>query len=149
MEKETVFLSLGGGSLTQLSNSGKSQMIGYFIRTPEDKNVIIDGGTYCEEDAAHLYETIKANGEEVDAWFITHGHGDHFGALLYLMQSMESFDIVIKKLYFDFPPLEWFREVEAFRFSQISAFLELLREKTIPCERTGKGRNARNRRNAL
>ncbi len=104
-----VHLGLGGGSMLQVANRSHTQMMSYLIKTPDGKTVMIDGGNRKEEDGRHLYDLLSENGKHVDKWFITHGHRDHFGALLWMLENIKPFDITIDELYFNFPPLKWFK----------------------------------------
>ncbi len=105
-----VEANLGGGRLWQFANRSHVQMMSYFLETPEGKLVVIDGGWRCPEDAANLKAQIDARGGRVDLWLITHGHDDHFGALLTLMEQDACPEI--GELYAALPPAEWFRTVE-------------------------------------
>lgn len=99
-------LELGGGSLLQIANRGRSQMMSYIIDCPEGGTIVIDGGNYKDDDADHLYSELEKRGKRVDLWFFTHCHYDHFGAWQKLIER-ESFDIEIGKLIFNFPSKEW------------------------------------------
>ena len=44
---------------TQLHDNSASQMMGYFIRTSNGKNIVIDGGT--KEDSLNLQKYINEN----------------------------------------------------------------------------------------
>ena len=107
MKLNKINLGLGGGSLLQVANRSLTQMMSYIIDTPEGNVIVIDGGFYCEEDAECLYKMLKERGKRVDLWLITHAHGDHFGALLWLWENFSDFDVEIKELVYNFPPLEW------------------------------------------
>lgn len=63
--------------LTQLSPQSHSQMMGYIIKTKQNKIIAIDGGTI--EDTENWIEHVQRLGGKVDAWFITHPHKDHAG----------------------------------------------------------------------
>ena len=99
-------LDLGGGSILQLANRGRSQMMSYIIDCPNGGTVVIDGGMLCDEDADCLYEQLEKRGKKVDLWFFTHCHRDHFGAWQRLVER-GCFDIEIGKLCFHFPSYEW------------------------------------------
>lgn len=65
--------------LIQLSPNTRTQMMGYFIKTRNGKNIVIDGGTIG--DSENLIKYIDENGGKVDYWFLTHFHSDHTGAI--------------------------------------------------------------------
>ncbi len=111
MQKNEVTLGLDGSVLYQNANRSHCQMMSYLIVTADGKLVMIDGGYHCAEDAEYLYALIKEHGGTVDAWIFTHGHDDHFGALLWLFENKENFDLIIHNIYFNFPPAEWFDTV--------------------------------------
>ena len=52
-------MGLGGGSLLQIANKSRTQMMSYIIDCPNGGTIIIDGGMYCDEDAENLYREIK------------------------------------------------------------------------------------------
>ena len=64
--------------LIQLSMHSDRQMMGYIIKTSNNKFIVIDGGTV--EDTDNLLKYIKQNNNKVDYWFLTHAHDDHAGA---------------------------------------------------------------------
>ena len=99
-------LDLGGGTLSQIANRSRTQMMSYIIDCPEGGTIVIDGGMYCKEDADELYRQIEARGKRVDLWFFTHCHMDHYGAWLKLMEEGR-FDFDVKALCFCFPDKAW------------------------------------------
>ena len=113
METKYVDLGLGGGKLIQVANRTRVQMMSYVIDTPEGHTIVIDGGNYCEGDSNALYDYIAARGKRVDLWIMTHGHDDHIGAMLYLMEH-DKFDIDVGALCFWFPTVEWLSFKEDF-----------------------------------
>ncbi len=133
MTLNKLHVGLGGGSLLQISARTLTQMMSYVVTTPGGKCIVIDGGNKCPEDAEALYNEIAAHGKRVEYWYITHAHSDHIGALTYLMETMENFDIEIGTMCFNFPSSEW---LAAGNFSPDSDmtfdFLRLLGEKRIP-----------------
>jgi beta-lactamase superfamily II metal-dependent hydrolase len=89
--------------LWQLPNQTHSQIMSYVIRTAHEKIIVIDGGT--TGDAAYLKGFLAALGNEVEAWFISHAHDDHFGALSQLLGAADA--PRIKRIYGSLPDLEW------------------------------------------
>ena len=118
MKLNRADLGLGGGSLLQVAHRSPVQMMSYIIDTTDNKVIIIDGGYYCEEDADNLYKMIMQRGGCVDLWIITHAHHDHYGALNWLMENLQDFDIKIKKMCFHFPAKEWLAKMERYSFTE-------------------------------
>ena len=70
-------------TLWQLPNQTGSQMMSYVMRTVGGKVIVIDGG--MAGDAPFLAKFVHDLGDTVEAWFVTHAHDDHFGALTKLL----------------------------------------------------------------
>ena len=87
----------------QLPNQTKSQINSYVIRTPAGRLVVLDGG--MKGDAGYLKGFLAALGNRVDAWFITHLHDDHYGALIEILKAPG--DLQIGTLYGSLPDIEW------------------------------------------
>ena len=51
-------LDLGGGTLSQIANRSRTQMMSYIVDCPEGGTIVIDGGMYCSEDADELYTSV-------------------------------------------------------------------------------------------
>ena len=86
----------------------------YVFLTGDGSFVVIDGGYPTELEADNLYKLLKEKTPEgektvISAWFITHMHGDHYGALLKFAPKYSS-EIEVKGFYhhFDIMP-DWFR----------------------------------------
>ncbi len=122
-----VDVDLGGGVLWQLANRGGCQMMSYCIETPDDRLIVIDGGMMYSPDGQFLYDCLMRRGGKVDMWIITHAHEDHFGALSWMLQNIESFALEIDALYFTCPPPEWVKSRnEGNSFEELTAFLASL-----------------------
>lgn len=81
--------------------------MGYVIRLSNGHFIIIDGGYASNYDARHIYKVLKENNvvggkPQVDAWFFTHLHDDHFGAFLKFAANYAT-QVDIDAFYFNFP----------------------------------------------
>ena len=133
-----VYLDLGGGSLLQVANRTHTQMMSYIITAPDGSTIVIDGGTRKDGDGEHLYQLLCSRGKHVDKWFITHAHSDHYGALYWILENIKPFDIAVDELYFDFPPLEWFKKAdEGLGYSGVAAFLDAVKGFNIIAPKAG------------
>lgn len=83
-----------------------AQNLCVLVKTSQGKLIVIDGG--WESDAQMLEDKIKEYGGTVDAWLLTHPHGDHVGALLNLLQEGNA-QIQIRKIYYSFASPEWYQ----------------------------------------
>lgn len=123
----TALITLGKTSkLTQLRNNSARQMMGYTIKTDNDKIIVIDGG--LKEDAPNLLNKIKQEGGEVEAWFLTHPHIDHVGAF---QEIVKTSDIKINNIYTTLNELSWYEEYEKSRIPEIKEFFETLETEKI------------------
>jgi len=103
----------------QLAPEPDSLMMSYVIVTPNKKVVVIDGGIsgVGYDSPPYLPSAIRAilelpeNGYfEIDAWFLSHEHNDHYRELDKIMLGWkESDNFKINNIYFDFPEFvtEW------------------------------------------
>lgn len=96
--------------LIGLSAQGPRQMMGYIIRTKNDKTIIIDGGTI--DDTANLMKYIGKYNNKVDYWFITHAHDDHVGAFTEIANNT---DVQIDNIYISLNEYEWYEQNEPSR----------------------------------
>lgn len=112
-------------AIYQLSNQSYSQMMSYIIEC-EGTTVVIDGGT--SEDKDNLIQEVKniSKDNKVEAWFITHYHKDHTGALAsYLMSGTN--DIEIESVYYNFPKLSWIEKNEINRYQDAEIIINALK----------------------
>lgn len=125
MNRNLLDVDLGGGFVLQYANRDPYQMMGYFLKTPDGKNIVIDGGRQEGADAAYLHRLILEEGGRVDLWLITHAHDDHFSALSCILRDMEKLDFEIRDMRLCFPPLQWLKTVENGNpYAPAAAFLE-------------------------
>lgn len=132
MAMNLLDVNLGGGFVLQYANRDPYQMMGYLLKTPDGKTVVIDGGRQEGADAAYLHELILKEGGRVDLWIITHAHDDHFSALSCILRDMEVLDFEIGDMRICFPPVEWLKTVERGQpYEPAVNFLERLRKHGI------------------
>ncbi|MDR2039498.1 MAG: MBL fold metallo-hydrolase [Bacteroidales bacterium] len=82
---------------SQINTIGNS----YVFLTDNGKVVVMDGGV--KEEALYLRGFLAALGNEIEAWFVSHPHFDHVGALTEILRSPQG--ISIKKIYYsEFSP---------------------------------------------
>ena len=133
MTQNLLDVNLGGGSVLQYANRDPYQMMGYLLKTPEGRTVIIDGGRQEGADAAYLHQLILQEGGRVDLWLITHAHDDHFSALSCILRDMDQLDFEICDMRLCFPPTEWLKTVENGQpYAPAVQFLERLNQHGIP-----------------
>lgn len=99
--------------LYQLAPEQNSLMQSYVIKTAKNKLIVIDGGIDGEGLHANPYlpSALRSiagvdEGEyfEVEAWFLTHAHEDHFYELAKMLKEYNSeSNYKINHFYFDFP----------------------------------------------
>lgn len=112
--------------LTQLKDNSANQMMGYIIKTSTGKVIVVDGGN--DADEPNLVEHIKALGNKVDVWFITHPHGDHASAII---RVIEETDIPIEKIYYTMNDLEWYKTYAEERAWEAERFYNALQNERI------------------
>jgi beta-lactamase superfamily II metal-dependent hydrolase len=90
-------------TLWQLPEQTHSQMMSYVIRGTGGKLIVIDGGT--AGDAPYLRGFLAALGNNVQAWFVTHPHSDHVGALGEILPHPQG--LTIGSIYASMPDSDW------------------------------------------
>ena len=110
-----------GQEIRILANQTNCQMNSYVITTKNGGVIVVDGGT--EGDATHLRDVIMSKGGHVNAWFITHPHNDHAGALVQLitdgalMQGM-----AIDAVYYNIADQNFYNTYEPARAAFVQQF---------------------------
>ena len=119
-------LNLKTTTLEQLKNSGHSQMMGYIIKTDNDKIIVIDGGT--SDDTENLLQKINEYTGKVDYWFITHPHQDHATAFI---EIVNNYNIDIGKVYVTTEDEEWYNKYGDGRADECIRFLDTIKSEKI------------------
>lgn len=118
-EDDVYMPETGKVQIFQLAPEHSSLMMSYVIKTPNNKIVVFDGGRDGEGLSAEPYilSAIRAilgidekDYFEIEAWFLTHEHRDHYYELAKCLQSYSKYSTYkINNFYFDFPDIgtEW------------------------------------------
>ncbi|MDR1746736.1 MAG: MBL fold metallo-hydrolase [Tannerella sp.] len=85
-----------------------SQGNSYVFRTAKGKVIVMDGGVAPE--AGYLRGFLAALGNDVEAWFLSHPHADHIGALNEILKNPDG--INIKSIYHSEFSEEFYNKVE-------------------------------------
>ena len=123
----------GGWTVYLLGNRGYGQMLSTLFRSPSGRVVMVDGGNI--DDGDFLYATLMELGGEVDTWFITHAHIDHFRALGTILKRPNMGGLKIRRLMYDFPPLEWFAAHEKGCVEPLKIFLSDVERNKVKVEK--------------
>ena len=102
-------LFFNGEEMLMPAGRSTSQMMSFVITTKNGAVIVIDGGT--PQDAEYLKKVIRDKGNHVSAWFITHPHSDHAGALNEILKNRND-GPVIDKIYYNFLPSQWAYQYE-------------------------------------
>ena len=106
----------GGDEMMMLSNQTDSQMMSYVITTRKGNLIVIDGGV--PGDAPHLRDVINKKGGHVKAWFISHPHSDHVGALTQMLEEGLN-GITIDAVYYNYTDISFYKKNEAYRADMV------------------------------
>lgn len=112
--------------LIQLSSQTNNRMMGYIVRTNDNKTIVIDGG--MDTDANNLIKYIKNYENKVDYWFITHPHMDHSGAFINIIENT---DIQIGHIYYTINTLDWYKTYDQSRTEEIENFFKVINNEKI------------------
>ena len=123
--EEGMSVTLLGGS--NMEENGNTNSMGYFITTPKNELIFIDGGRDIDSQLVKSY--IDKFGGKVDHWFITHPHSDHVGALLKLLD--EENNLEIENIYYSLLEDEWYKENDTRGYESSHAMIENLNNEKI------------------
>ena len=111
--------------LIQLKNNGHSQMMGYVIKTDNNKVIVIDGGT--QDDIENLKNTVNKYTGKIDFWFIT--HQDHATCFVKMVENTTNVDI--GKVYVTVNDEDWYKKYADGRENECIDFLNALKNERI------------------
>ncbi len=117
--------------LWQLPSFGDKTSMSYVICGADGTNFVIDGG--LESDTEYLEKFLFEHCDGVvHAWFVTHPHPGHVGALCGILKNKPE-KLKIGKIFYVHIPLDVLEVREPKSTSQVAEFYTLLRSSDIPC----------------
>ena len=122
----------GGWTMYMFADRGNNVMLSTLFKSPSGKVVMIDGGWPI--DADFLVPALKELGGTVDAWFLTHAHCDHYGALADILTKPKLEGLKIKKIIHHFLPVAFIAETEKGSLPYVTPFLKNLRMSRLKVE---------------
>lgn len=112
--------------LIGLSPQTSTQMMGYIIKTKNDKMIIIDGGLLG--DTENLMNYIEKHNNKVDYWFLTHNHNDHLAAFTEIVKND---NVQIDNIYVSLNEKEWYEKNEIGRAEFSDYLIDVLNSEKI------------------
>ena len=116
--------------LHQLPSSNGKTGMGYIINAADGRNFVIDGGHLDATDAVLKLIREKCSGE-VTAWFVTHPHPGHAGALTSVLADVPD-DVKIHKIFYSHTDIEKIEKFEPDSAPFVALFDTLLKGSGIP-----------------
>ena len=114
--------------IIQLSPQSKSQMMGYIIKTKNNKIIVVDGGSSA--DTENFVNYINENNWKINYWFLTHAHNDHASVLVDVINNK---NIEIENIYASLNEKEWYYTYEPQRADFSSELIDVLNKTNIKC----------------
>lgn len=116
--------ALGGSTM---ESNGNVNSMGYVVRTRNNKLIIVDGGH--DIDSKYVLDYINKYGDgRVNYWFITHGHEDHVGAFVKLINEE---NIVVENVCYSLLSDEWYQANDKRGYESEHSLLEALKSDKI------------------
>ena len=122
----------GGWTMYMFADRGNNVMLSTLFKSPSGKVVMIDGG--WPKDADFLVPALKELGGTVEAWFLTHAHCDHYGALADILTKPKQEGLKIKKVIHKFLPFDFIAETEKGSLPYVTPFLKNLKQSRLKVE---------------
>ena len=122
----------GGWTMYMFADRCNNVMLSTLFQSPSGKLVMIDGG--WPEDGGFLLPALKSLGGVVDAWFLTHAHFDHYGALADIIKTSDCGGLQIKKIIHKFLPIDFIAETESDSIPYLTPFLDNLAQRGLNVE---------------
>ncbi len=109
IENSGMMITLIGGTNTKQSGVNLNSC-GYIVENSNGDIIVVDGGR--TKDAEVIYSYLQKYGKnEIFAWYITHPHEDHVGALVEMLNN-DNYNFTIKDLYYSFNDIEWYEKYD-------------------------------------
>lgn len=122
---KTVKMLSDGGRVYAISSRIDSISLCTVFVSPEGKILVVDGGYLRKDnDGEFLGQFLHALGGHVDYWFITHAHGDHYGALATMSERPGFYGLTVGELLLNFPDRKWMLEREPSSAPYLNNFMD-------------------------
>ena len=122
----------GGWTMYMFASRSGDVMLSTLFRSPSGRLVMVDGG--WPKDGEFLLPVLKGLGGNVDTWFLTHAHGDHYRALGEFVKTPGLGGLKIGRVIHDFLPLDFIAETEKGCTPHVKTFLENLAKSGVKVE---------------
>ena len=135
VENDTLLTQVGLNNLK--ANNGMS----YVLRLADGRFIVFDGGSMDGDDDVKLYNILKSQtkaGEKpvIAAWFLTHGHEDHYGNFLAFAQNFID-KVKIERVVYNLPTTALADTVHNETTQQIDTRIQAIPGAAITYARTG------------
>jgi len=99
----------------------------FIITTEDNKIIVIDGGfsTETEHFLSYLKKIAGTESPHIDAWFLSHPHGDHVEVFYDIIENHFG-EISLDKVYINFPSSRFFKGVDEDAVKMVEDFYRLL-----------------------
>lgn len=98
--------------ITEVQITSVGTVCGYILRLADGRFIVFDGG--MPEQSRTIYDILQSQNERegnpvIAAWFLTHGHTDHIGALLQFIERYQD-RVEIETFVHNLPAYEIYNE---------------------------------------